>query len=218
MKPILTVTLMAAIMLSGCAERSASPESSGTPPTEMTDILIVDKGFHTTVFIEGSALRSVASGDLGRVLDDFRAARWYEIGWGNVAMLTNTRDFEALICGQTVSGTAGPTPAVVQLFLHSGDPRILQLDSRNVSVPIALSDLERLAASVSSSMATTDFVFGRYRGGSRNFRTIEQHIADYTCNAWIADRLRTAGVAAVGQGPAPDVVGALMASIGVGVK
>lgn len=187
--------LLIFVLLAGCA----LPPAAEVKGPAITELVVVDFGYHAVIVAEGAALRRVTDAELRTALDQLGPAPFYEFGWGDRDVLLNTPGLADLRFGQAVPAALWPTPAVMKVVRRSGDPLDLYRHSPLVRVPVSDEGLEGFAASLSMSMTGRPGEEGGFSPGALNFETEERYIAGYTCNSWVSERLRAAGVPGVGS-------------------
>lgn len=190
------------LLILGLRPPSAPELFDGSGSVEVT---IVDHGWHTGLVIEQAALRR-ASITIGRedpaaasrlrwLSTRFPDAEWLEIGWGDSAVYQNTRRLEDLQVMAAVRALMIPTPSVLQIVPGSGDPAWAFNRSDRLVLKISAEGAEALARRLAETVPSEPSLLGPSLYGPGVFynATPDYHLLR-TCNHWISDLIRAAGV------------------------
>jgi uncharacterized protein (TIGR02117 family) len=183
-------------------DSSLWPPAAGAP---ITEIYIVNHGYHAGIAVPRAALAAHASrrglSALGYVATRFADFDWLEIGWGDEGFYRYVPTVESLTAALALRALFRPgNPSVLHVVGVNNDPRAMFANSD--LVPIGLSDagFARVAAMLDSTFARrNDSVMpqelgpGLY-GTSLFFRANDAFHLFNVCNHWIARVLDAAGI------------------------
>jgi uncharacterized protein (TIGR02117 family) len=183
-------------------DSSLWPPAPGAP---ITEIYVVNHGYHAGIAVPRAALAEEASrhglSALGYVATRFADVEWLEIGWGDEGFYRYVPTVESLTVALALRALLRPgNPSVLHVVGVNNDPRAMLANSE--LVPIGLSDagFARAAAMLDSTFArSNDSVTpqelgpGLY-GTSLFFRASGAFHLFNVCNHWIARVLDAAGI------------------------
>ena len=178
------------------------PPAAGAP---ITEIYIVNHGYHAGIAVPRAALAEEASrhglSALGYLATRFADFDWFEIGWGDEGFYRYVPTVESLTVALALRALFQPgNPSVLHVVGIKNDPRATFANSE--LVPIGLSDagFARVAAMLDSSFARgngsvmpRELGPGLY-GTSLFFRANGAFHLFNVCNHWIARVLDAAGI------------------------
>ena len=190
LKGILTSLIIFSIaLLSGCTE----PVSAFYPPdpnqTDNKTIYIVNHGLHT-----GIVLPKKDADPYMHSFDDFKSARYLEIGWGDEAYYQAEK--ETLWMG--IRALFWPTDSVLHVVAVENDPLVHFSDSGVVALELSKAGFIRLVEFIDNSFTpdekgeTVKLGSGLY-GTSRFYRAEGTFYLFNNCNDWSADAIRSTG-------------------------
>ena len=194
--------LALAIATARWGDSSLWPPVPGAP---ITEIFIINHGYHAGIAVPRAALAEQASrhglSALGYVATRFADFDWLEIGWGDEGFYRYVPTVESLTVALALRALFRPgNPSVLQVVGVNNNPRAMFTNSE--LVPIGLSDagFARAAALLDSTFArSNDSVTpqelgpGLY-GTSLFFRANGAFHLFNVCNHWIARVLDAAGI------------------------
>jgi uncharacterized protein (TIGR02117 family) len=201
---VIAALLFAALTIATArwGDSSLWPPAPGAP---ITEIYIVNHGYHAGIAVPRAALAEQASRQglsaLGYVATRFADFDWLEIGWGDEGFYRYVPTVESLTVALALRALFRlGNPSVLHVVGVNNDPRAMFANSE--LVPIGLSDagFARVAALLDSTFARSngslmpqDLGPGLY-GTSLFFRANGAFHLFNVCNHWIARVLDAAGI------------------------
>lgn len=201
---VIAALLFAALTIATArwGDSSLWPPAPGAP---ITEIYIVNHGYHAGIAVPRAALAEQASRQglsaLGYVATRFADFDWLEIGWGDEGFYRYVPTVESLTVALALRALFRlGNPSVLHVVGVKTDPRAMFANSE--LVPIGLSDagFARVAALLDSTFARSngsvmpqDLGPGLY-GTSLFFRANGAFHLFNVCNHWIARVLDAAGI------------------------
>jgi len=201
---VIAALLFAALTIATArwGDSSLWPPAPGAP---ITEIYIVNHGYHAGIAVPRAALAEQASRQglsaLGYVATRFADFDWLEIGWGDEGFYRYVPTAESLTVALALRALFRTgNPSVLHVVGVKTDPRAMFANSE--LVPIGLSDagFARIAALLDSTFARSngsvmpqDLGPGLY-GTSLFFRANGAFHLFNVCNHWIARVLDAAGI------------------------
>jgi len=201
---VIAALLFAALTIATArwGDSSLWPPAPGAP---ITEIYIVNHGYHAGIAVPRAALAEQASRQglsaLGYVATRFADFDWLEIGWGDEGFYRYVPTVESLTVALALRALFRlGNPSVLHVVGVNNDPRAMFANSE--LVPIGLSDagFARVAALLDSTFARSngslmpqDHGPGLY-GTSLFFRANGAFHLFNVCNHWIARVLDAAGI------------------------
>jgi len=201
---VIAALLFAALTIATArwGDSSLWPPAPGAP---ITEIYIVNHGYHAGIAVPRAALAEQASRQglsaLGYVATRFADFDWLEIGWGDEGFYRYVPTVESLTMALALRALFRlGNPSVLHVVGVKTDPRAMFANSE--LVPIGLSDagFARVAALLDSTFARSngsvmpqDLGPGLY-GTSLFFRANGAFHLFNVCNHWIARVLDAAGI------------------------
>ena len=176
-------------LLSGCTE----PVSTFYPPdpdrTDNKTVYIVNHGLHT-----GIVLPKKDADPYMHSFDDFKSARYLEIGWGDEAYYQAEK--ETLWMG--IRALFWPTDSVLHVAALQTDPVAYFSNSEVVQLKLSKTGFIRLVEFIDNSFALNEkrqiikLGSGNY-GTSRFYRAEGTFHLFSNCNTWSARAIRSSG-------------------------
>lgn len=171
-------------------------------------VWVADHGYHAGLIFKRASLER-HGGKMAEVwLRDFRQADWFEIGWGDMGFYSEVPTWEDLRPGIVARALFWPTESIMHIATGSGDLTVTFANSDLIRLPLGAAAMARLLASIEESAASEEsigeglYLISRFYAGHGSYHLFN------TCNSWVAQRLRAAGLAAA---PAPALLsGGLM--------
>lgn len=180
-----------------------APEGRGIP------IYIVDHGYHAGLILPTAALRAAAV-KIGRrdrarahvlraLAQDYPRSDWLEIGWGDAGFYRQAPSVTDVSIGLAARALIVPTPSVVHVVPVWGAPDNAFPGAEMVGLSLSQAGFEAIAVVLSDTFARG--VTGAphpdgaslYGGGAFYDGRASYHVFN-TCNHWISEVLRSAGV------------------------
>ena len=171
----------------------------------MTDIFIVDHGYHAGIAIPRAALAEQASrrglSALGYIATRFADFDWLEIGWGDEGFYRYVPTAQSLTVALALRALFRPgNPSVLHVVGVKDDPRAMFANSDLVRIGLSNTGFARAAAMLDATFARSngslmpqELAPGLY-GTSLFFRANGAFHLFNVCNHWIARVLDAAGI------------------------
>ena len=182
------LTVFSVILLAGCARPVA-----GLYPPEGSDVRTVyvvnNYGWHTSIVVPGKDAAPYI-----RASDDFKDARYLEIGWGDEVYYQARKTTSAM----GMKAIFWPTDSVLHVVALDAAPVLSSPDTEVVALSLSEKGFEKLAAFIDDSFAKDAkgeiirLGSGLY-GTSRFYRAKGTFYLFNDCNRWSADAIRAAG-------------------------
>jgi uncharacterized protein (TIGR02117 family) len=183
-------------------DSSLWPPAPGAPVTE---IFIVNHGYHAGIAVPRAALAEQASrrglSALGYVAARFADFEWLEIGWGDEGFYRYVPTAESLTVALALRALFRPgNPSVLHVVGINNDPRAMFANSDLVRIGLSNAGFARVAAMLDATFARgkgsvmpQELGPGLY-GTSLFFRASGAFHLFNVCNHWIARVLDAAGI------------------------
>ncbi len=165
-------------------------------------LLVVNHGYHSGLILTRQTLETHAS-PMGRIwLADFPDADWFEFGWGDQGFYSGVPTWSDLSIGVAARALLIPSPSVMHIATEAGDPK--QVFSRSDLLELRLSDqaMALLVTSIEAGAASNKATGPGLYLNSLFYPGQGSYTAFNTCNSWVSQRLRAAGLA---SGAAPSL-------------
>lgn len=201
---VIAALLFAALTIATArwGDSSLWPPAPGAP---ITEIYIVNHGYHAGIAVPRAALAEEASRDglsaLGYVATRFADFNWLEIGWGDEGFYRYVPTVQSLTVALAVRALFRPgNPSVLHVVGVNHDPRATFVNSELVPIGLSKAGLVRAAAVLDATFTRRNGSFmpqelgpGLY-GTSLFFRANGAFHLFNLCNHWIARVLDAAGI------------------------
>jgi uncharacterized protein (TIGR02117 family) len=182
-------------------DSSLWPPAPGAP---ITEVFIVNHGYHAGIAVPPAALAEQASrrglSALGYVATRFADFDWLEIGWGDEGFYRYVPTADSLSAAMALRALFRPgNPSVLHVVGVNNDPRAMFANSEVVRVGLSDAGFARVADMLDSTFARSNGVMpqelgpGLY-GTSLFFRAHGAFHLFNVCNHWTARVLDAAGV------------------------
>jgi uncharacterized protein (TIGR02117 family) len=182
-------------------DSSLWPPAPGAP---ITEVFIVNHGYHAGIAVPPAALAEQASrrglSALGYVATRFADFDWLEIGWGDEGFYRYVPTADSLSAAMALRALFRPgNPSVLHVVGVNNDPRAMFANSEVVRVGLSDAGFARVADMLDSTFARSNGVMpqelgpGLY-GTSLFFRANGAFHLFNVCNHWTARVLDAAGV------------------------
>jgi uncharacterized protein (TIGR02117 family) len=183
-------------------DRSLWPPAPGAP---ITEIVIVNHGYHAGIAVPRAALAEQASrrglSALGYVATRFADFDWLEIGWGDEGFYRYVPTADSLTMALALRALFRPgNPSVLHVVGVKNDPRAMFANSELVPIGLSNAGFARVAALLDSTFARSNGSVmpqelgpGLY-GTSLFFRANGAFHLFNVCNHWTARVLDSAGI------------------------
>jgi uncharacterized protein (TIGR02117 family) len=182
-------------------DSSLWPPAPGAP---ITEVFIVNHGYHAGIAVPRAALAEQASrrglSALGYVATRFADFDWLEIGWGDEGFYRYVPTADSLSAAMALRALFRPgNPSVLHVVGVNNDPRAMFANSEVVRVGLSDAGFARVADMLDSTFARSNGVMpqelgpGLY-GTSLFFRAHGAFHLFNVCNHWTARVLDAAGV------------------------
>lgn len=177
------------LMFGGCV----SPVKGLYPPRKgerCCTVFAVSHGWHTGVIFD----RAQARDYLPALEDDFSAAGYLEIGWGDEGFY----QAKEITSGLTLKAIFWPTDSVLHVVAFDSDPQEYFAGSDLIAISLSQKGFERLIGAINGTFYLDErqqslrLRKGIY-GNSRFYRAKGSYYALRTCNIWTAKVLRESG-------------------------
>ncbi len=168
-----------------------SSAGAGSSPADTVTLHVVSHGWHSGVVIPAHLVDATA----WPARRDFPDADRFEVGWGH-------RDYYQASDPDLWAGLRAlfwPSPGVLHVVALKGPPTVQFPGSRVAAIDVPRDGAERLVAAIAAShehdREGRPIAFGpSLYGQGRFYASVERFHLFRTCNAWVASRLRDAGV------------------------
>ena len=188
------------ITLAGCAPTVADVSGPRT-----MQVQVIDFGYHTVIAAEAAVVRQrvevlTQAGDadvmrLDVALQDHIGAPWLEFGWGDAEVFPVARTIGDVQAVAALRALLFPTASVVQIAPHADAPPETYGANDRVIVAMSVEGFDAMLRGVGASLAEPVVAtLPGFTPGSLFYPSVEMYHAARTCNTWIVDRLREAGV------------------------
>ena len=183
-------------------DSSLWPPAPGAP---ITDIFIVNHGYHASIAVPRAALAEQASrrglSALGYIATRFADFDWLEIGWGDEGFYRYVPTAQSLTVALALRALFRPgNPSVLHVVGVKDDPRAMFANSDLVRIGLSNTGFARAAAMLDATFARSNGSLmpqelgpGLY-GTSLFFRANGAFHLFNVCNHWIARVLDAAGI------------------------
>ena len=184
-----SLILFSVVLLTGCEK----PDSALYPPdpdrTDNKTVYIANHGLHT-----GIVLLKKDADPYMHSFDDFKSARYLEIGWGDETYYQTEK--ETLWMG--TRALFWPTGSVIHVAAFQKDPAVYFSNSEVIQLKLSKKGFIRLVKFIDNSFALNEkrqiikLGSGLY-GTSRFYRAEGTFHLFNNCNTWSADAIRSSG-------------------------
>jgi hypothetical protein len=172
-------------------------------------VVVVDHGYHSGLVlrrIDVTAMAAALRGehpDVARRLESLAApwpaADWLEFGWGDEAFYQATRSVSEIQLRLAVPALLWPTPSVLQVVPGMGPPDAAFPGSDRVVLDLSAGGWRAMALRLAGSVGPgpgmeAEPVGPSLYGEGLFFRSSLSYHARRTCNQWVSELLRSAGV------------------------
>ena len=201
---VIAALLFAALTIATArwGDSSLWPPAPGAP---ITEIYIVNHGYHAGIAVPRAALAEQASrrgfSALGYIATRFADFDWLEIGWGDEGFYRYVPTTDSLTVAMALRALFRPgNPSVLHVVGVNNDPRAMFANSELVPIGLSHAGFARVAAMLDSTFARSngsampqELGPGLY-GTSLFFRANGAFHLFNVCNHWIARVLDAAGI------------------------
>jgi uncharacterized protein (TIGR02117 family) len=201
---VITALLLAALTIATArwGDRNLWPPAPGAP---ITEIVIVNHGYHAGIAVPRAALAEQASrrglSALGYIATRFADFDWLEIGWGDEGFYRYVPTADSLTVALALRALFRPgNPSVLHVVGVKNDPRAMFANSELVPIGLSNAGFARVAAMLDATFARSPGSVmpealgpGLY-GTSLFFRANGAFQLFNVCNHWTARVLDAAGI------------------------
>ncbi len=170
---------------------------SGTP------VWVFDHGYHAGLILPRSALEEYGSNHADVWLTQFPDADWFEFGWGDRGFYFEVPTFEDVTFAIGAKALLWPSETVLHVAIGMGSPWTRFTHSQGVEIPVTDAALSELLAFVEASVVSSEQLGPGLYGVSAFYEGRGQYHLFQTCNSWVSQALRAAGIKSA---PAPAVL------------
>jgi uncharacterized protein (TIGR02117 family) len=178
---------LAALLLAGSAAISVPVASAQDPAArDRVAVHVVSHGWHTGIVIplDREAI------ELCPPLDDFRAHRFVELGWGDEGFYRS----KSISVATTVRAIGWPTPSVIHAVGFDLSPEFAFPGADVIRISLSRDELRRLIEEIAGRFADPHAIGPGIYGDSRFYRAHGSYYFPNTCNVWTLRTLAVAGV------------------------
>ncbi len=183
------------------ATRFIAFEEKGMVDPEGRTIWVVDHGYHAGLLLTREDVAQYGGQMSQHWLAVFPQAHWFEFGWGDAGFYANTPSFADVTLAIAAHALLVPSESVLHVATGQGHATQAFVHSDRFEIRLSNAGMRRLMASIEEGAADPLLLGAGLYGVSGFFKGTERYHLFQTCNSWVGQRLRAAGVAAA-PGPA----------------
>ena len=177
--------------------------SDGYDRDRGTPIWIFDHGYHAGLVLERSTLEEFGGDHAHAWLAQFPEADWFEFGWGDQGFYFEVPTLADVTFAIGAKALLWPTDSVMHVAVGRGSPWSRFVHSEGIEIPVTDDALRELLVFVETSVSSTEQLGDGLYGKSAFYKAHGAYHLFQTCNSWVSQALRAAGVKSA---PAPSVL------------
>ncbi|MFY0659961.1 MAG: DUF2459 domain-containing protein [Shimia sp.] len=168
-----------------------------------TPIWIFDHGYHAGLILPRRALKDFGGAHSDVWLTLFPEADWFEFGWGDKGFYFDVPTFADVTFAIGAKALFWPTETVMHVAVGTGSPWTRFTHSEGIEIPVTDMALKKLVSFVEDSVESSQMLGPGLYGVSAFYKGRGKYHLFQTCNSWVSQALRAAGVKSA---PAPAVL------------
>lgn len=175
--------------------REISPANFDETLPHPIPLYVVDYGVHANLVIPYEAF-AFAPPALGELIRRKGPAAFIEIGWGDRGFYMEAGDWGGLNAPIIARALFIPSPGVMQIVPLGASPEAFLPANRFVRLSLTPGQLRTLLAELAEAMASFEPIGPSLYGHGHFYPARERYHIFFTCNNWVAARLRKIGLLA----------------------